>query len=57
MPKTEESSDEKAYIRVVTRTANRISTELDRMCADLPKNVAPQSAIEGVVRMLAERQR
>ena len=53
----QEARDERACDRIVNRTANRISREMDQMCADLPDMVAPQRALEEVVRKSAEQQR
>lgn len=33
---------DQARVGIITRTANRISNELDRMVADLPEEVAPK---------------
>jgi DNA topoisomerase VI subunit B len=40
--------------RIINRTAVRISTELNRMVADLPEEFAPQQAIEEVIVALAD---
>lgn len=40
--------------RIINRTAVRISTELNRMFADLPEEFAPQLAIEEVIVALAD---
>jgi hypothetical protein len=42
--------------RIINRTAVRISTELNRMVADLPEEVAAQMAIEQGIIALAELQ-
>ena len=39
-------------IRVVEQTAKRMSAALNRMVADLPPDVAPQMALELVIRRL-----
>jgi hypothetical protein len=39
---------------IINRTAVRISTELNRMVADLPEEVAAQMAIEQVIIALAD---
>jgi hypothetical protein len=37
--------DGMVHDRIVNRTANRISAELERMVADLPEMVAPQGRL------------
>jgi hypothetical protein len=54
MPFTD--AENKALDRVVKRTATRISRAMDNMERDLPETVAPQLAIELVVRELAQMQ-
>ncbi|MER8438331.1 hypothetical protein NKH36_00010 [Mesorhizobium sp. M1312] len=48
--------DEKKINRIIARTARRISSELDRMRADLPEEAAPQMALELVLRRLVPLQ-
>jgi hypothetical protein len=42
--------------RIINRTANRISAELDRMIGDLPEDAAFQMALEQVIVVLADLQ-
>jgi hypothetical protein len=42
--------------RVVTRTAARVSADLDRMVRDLPEGAAPQMALELMIGELTQLQ-